>query len=161
MVCFALNHGVPVVPFYTLNTEFICFSLGFCVQASGIRALNYFMSTLYKSELFLEQGLARSVAQAGWHVLAAYGRLAQLTFDAGNPKFTLIPKLHMYWHVVYSLHKDSMSCAWVLNPMAESCSVEEDVIGRYAFLTRHVSPRQRVIRSLDRYLTQVQLLWSR
>ena len=119
------------------------------------------MSSLYKGGLFLSSREALAISAAGWHFLACYGRLAKLTYMAGNPKFTLIPKAHMMWHVVFSMHSEGLKQLWICNPMSESCSVEEDVIGRFCFLTRKVSPRMRVLRSLQRYLTQVAILWRR
>ena len=130
-------------------------------EASCSKDINYFMSILYRSKLFLSAEDSAAVCKAGWHFLQGYNRLAMLTFQDGNPKFTLIPKIHMMWHLVHKMHVQSQHCKFVLNPMAESCSVEEDVIGRFCYLTRHVSPRMRIIRSLERYLTQVLLVWSR
>ena len=110
--------------------------------------------------VFIPSAQARPVNQAGWHFLASYGRLALLCHEANMVRFKLIPKLHMYWHLVDWMDVHASSVAYVHNCMSESCSMEEDLIGRYCFLTRCVSPRVRVIRSLERYLTQVKLLWG-
>ena len=119
------------------------------------------MSSLYKNDLFIPSEEATKICSAGWHFLAAYGRLALLTYNDRDPKFSLVPKVHMLWHLVYAMDQDSRKGHLVLNPFCESCSVDEDVIGKFCLLTRHVSPRMRVVRSLQRYLTQVKIVWTR
>ena len=132
----------------------------FC-KASCSRALNLWMSSLYKGGLFISKMEAERLCRAGWHFMSGYSRLAMITFQEKSPKFSLIPKLHMFWHLVKAMDIDRINGDWILNAMCESCSVEEDLIGRYCYLTRHVSPRARVQRSLERYLVQVKLLWRR
>ena len=132
----------------------------YSAQASGTRALNLWMSRLYKAPLFIPKSEAQEINEAGWHFLACYQRIAMLACKEQKCKFTLIPKLHMYWHLVDWMTTQAAQADWVYNVMAESCSMDEDLIGRFCFLTRCVSPRQRVQRSLERYLTQVMLLWS-
>ena len=55
----------------------------------------------------------------------------------------------------------TVSFDWIENPMAQSCAMDEDFIGRFCVLTRSVSPRLRVQRAMERYLTQVLLIWMR
>ena len=130
-------------------------------EASGSRAINSWMSSLYRAPLFLARNQAQRICAAGWHFLSCYGRLALLTCSSGDPKFTLVPKIHLVWHLNYQMQAEAMQADYILNPMSEGCCVEEDVIGKFCCLTRHVSPRARVERSLQRYLTQVLLLWRR
>ncbi|CAE7783426.1 unnamed protein product [Symbiodinium sp. CCMP2456] len=129
--------------------------------ASSSRALNLFMKLLYAAGLWLEIAQATRIASAGRHFLAAYSRLARLSLDAGELRYTMIPKIHMLWHVIENMTVQCESFEIVENPMAEAVAVDEDFIGRYCALTRSVSPRLRVLRSLERYLTQVALLWKR
>ena len=49
---------------------------------------------------------------------------------------------------------------FVYNIIAESCSIDEDMVGRMAYITRHVSPRLTAQRTLERYLTQVGFAWA-
>ena len=129
--------------------------------ASSSRALNLFMKLLYASDIWVPTAEATRIASAGKHFLAAYSRLARLSLDVGELRFAMIPKVHMLWHVVDSLLYQCDRFTEVENPMTEAVAIDEDFIGRYCALTRSVSPRLRVLRSLERYLTQVQLLWMR
>ena len=133
----------------------------FPAKASGIRALNFWMSSLFKAPLFIPQKDAKGINRAGQHFLACYSRLALLSCRSKQCRFSLIPKLHMLWHMIDWMTTQATHASFVYNVMAESCGSDEDLIGRFCVLTRSVSPRQRVRRSLERYLTQVLLLWSR
>ena len=130
-------------------------------KASSSRALNYFMAQLYVGDVWLEASKAGQIAAAGRHFLMAYSRLASLSHSCSELRFTLLPKLHMLWHVVDQLQRQHRALRWVENPMIDACAIDEDFIGRYCALTRAVSPRQRMQRSLERYLTHVILLWRR
>ena len=65
------------------------------------------------------------------------------------------------WHVVDLMDRQVSVAGFAENPVVQACAVDEDFIGRLCFLTRQVNPRVRVLRSIERYLTQVQLLWIR
>ena len=56
-------------------------------------------------------------------------------------------------HAAHSSH--------LLNILCESCSVDEDFVGRLAFIARHVSPRLVSQRSIERYLVQAYLAWTK
>ena len=73
----------------------------------------------------------------------------------------LAPKCHMFDHVVYKMKEQSQRAECVENPIIYSTASDEDFIGRFCYLTRCVSPRQRILRSLQQYLTQVYLFWVR
>lgn len=130
-------------------------------QASSIRALNYFMASLYKSNVFIAADAAVPIIRAGFHFLKAYGRLAFLSHASAVSRFPLVPKCHMFFHVCHDMKMQQQACCWVLNPISFSTASDEDFIGKYCLLTRCVSPRQRILRSLQRYLTQVYVYWVR
>jgi hypothetical protein len=71
----------------------------------------------------------------------------------------MLPKLHAVEEIVKELQVQSQNSFWAYNPLVESCSVDEDFIGRCAFLSRSVSPRATCIRSLQRYLVQILQVW--
>ena len=66
--------------------------------------------------------------------------------EKGQMKFPLIPKIHPLEEILFLISQ------WVLNPMVESCSLDEDFIGHAAYITRHVSPRLMALRTFNRYL---------
>ena len=72
----------------------------------------------------------------------------------------MLPKLHAVEEIVKQLEYHTQISFWAYNLLVESCSVDEDFIGRCAFLSRSVSPRATCIRSLQRYLVQILQVWS-
>ena len=129
------------------------------LKASASRALNMWMAALYASLAFIPVGEVGPINSAGRHFLLAYGRLAHLSKRLNEPRFSLLPKIHMMWHVVDRMRQQARTLEFVENPLLEACAIDEDFIGRFCFLTRSVSPRQRIRRAMERYLTHVRLLW--
>ncbi len=128
-------------------------------QASSVRALNFFMSTLYKSNVFIPSAEARAIVSAGWHFLKAYARLGVLSYNKREPRYQAIPKIHMLFHVVHLMKSQCVGKSIVENPMTQNCAMDEDFIGRFCAITRHVSPRMRIQRSYERYLSLIILVW--
>ena len=119
------------------------------------------MRSLYRSNVWISRDEAGSINLAGRHFLTAYARLAFLSWEQREARYALQPKLHMLWHIVDTMVAQTVSFDWIENPMAQSCAMDEDFIGRFCVLTRSVSPRLRVQRAMERYLTQVLLIWMR
>ena len=119
------------------------------------------MSSLYKARVWIHQPEASSLNDAARHFLAAYSRLARLSVECAESRFSLKPKCHMLWHTVDLMDRQVSATGFAENPIVQACSMDEDFIGRLCLLTRQVNPRVRVFRSMQRYLTQVQLLWIR
>ena len=130
-------------------------------EASSTRAINYFMSSVYKSNAFIAKAKAIPIISAGLHFLKGYARLAFLCHQTNLSRFPLAPKCHMFFHVVYKMKEQTQRAEFIENPIIYSTASDEDFIGRFCYLTRCVSPRQRILRSLQRYLTQVYLFWVR
>lgn len=129
-------------------------------KASGTRALNFWMSTLYKNNLWISSTDAARINSAAKHFLHAYSRLAFVSFHGfKEARYSITPKLHMFWHLWRSMVDQTHMSNFVENPMSQSCSTDEDFIGRFCVLTRCTNPRTRIVRSIERYLTQVLLLW--
>ena len=117
------------------------------------------MSGLYHGDLWLPRQMVRQLVVNGEHFISAYAYLAWQSLQLGEPKFSFKPKLHMHHETVIAL-KRNLRNEYTYNVISESCSIDEDMVGRIAFITRHVSPRLTALRSLQRYLTQVQLAWT-
>ena len=133
----------------------------FTPEASTSRALNYFMRKLYGSKYFVEGDICGYIIAAGEHFLKGYSWLARVCWEKKLARFPTMPKTHMLWHVVFKLKSQWEHCGFFENPISMSCASDEDFIGRVCELTRKVSPRQRIRRMLERYLSQVLLLWGR
>ena len=155
----------PIIGWYMLGLVWLSGITYFSVwmgnhhKASASRALNYWMSNLFKNNFWIASAHAKRLNSACEHFLLAYSRLALLSYRLNEQRFGINPKLHMLWHVWRWMRDQANNCPWVENPMAQSCASDEDFIGRYCLLTRCVNPRSRILRSLQRYLTQVLLIW--
>ena len=79
--------------------------------------------------------------------------------EQGLVKLQLYPKLHLLHEAWEQMVYESTQSDWIYNPIAETCSVDEDFVGRCAVLSRSVSPRLNSLRSLQRYLAQIQQSW--
>jgi hypothetical protein len=129
------------------------------LKASAARALNQFISGLYHADLWIPRVEAARIVKHGQYFLKAYCYLAWLSHQKGEPKFSFKPKFHMVQEAVIGL-KRGLGKDFVYNIIAESCSIDEDMVGRMAYITRHVSPRLTAQRTLERYLTQVRFAWA-
>ena len=93
--------------------------------------------------------LCRSIPVLGTCQLGA--KRKEIPFD---------PKNHSVEEIVHEMDTQCQKSFWIYNPLVESCSVDEDFIGRAAFLARSVSPRSTCVRSLERYLVQLMQVWK-
>jgi len=126
----------------------------------GIRSINKFMRTLYHHDMWIPAREAKEIAKEGTSFVKCYTFLAFLSGQRGQPMFALRPKLHMLHECAYALKLQSERGSYALNILAESCSIDEDFVGRLAFLARNVSPRLVSQRSIERYLAQAFLAWT-
>lgn len=123
--------------------------------------MNHFFRSLYAGDLWLDKPTAQNLAQALLQFIRVYLLLARKSYDLGEKKFGLIPKIHALHEVHHEMVRQGELSHWVLNPIAETCSIDEDVIGRVAILSRSVSPRAIARRALARYLAQINIIWAR
>ena len=130
-------------------------------KATTSRALNYFMRKLYASGLFIEGDLCGYMIDACGHFLKGYSWLAYTCHGMGLARFPAMPKSHMLFHVRQFMKEQTNAVGYCENPIAASCACDEDMIGKVCYLTRCVSPKNRIKRCLERYLTQVLLLMLR
>lgn len=105
--------------------------------------------------------VAKTLAEALQQFIRAYVRLALLSYKMRDQKFGLVPKVHAMHEVYYEMYRQYSTSSWVLSPLCETCSVDEDLVGRVASLTRCVSPQLIARRALARYLAQIQQVWKR
>ena len=108
----------------------------------------------------MENAFAKRVADALIQFIRSYIKLSSMSFRLGDSKFALIPKIHALHEVHFEMVRQAACGGWVLNPIVETCSVDEDLIGRVAVLTRKVSPQLIGKRSLMRYLAHINIVWG-
>lgn len=128
-------------------------------KASASRALNFWMSRLFRSGVWIKAEDTMQLNAALRHFLRAYSRLGFLSHQFKEIRFGTNPKLHMLWHIWRAMVDQATVSPHVENPMVHNTASDEDFIGKFCELTRCTDPRTRVARSLERYLTQVLLLW--
>lgn len=93
--------------------------------------------------------------------LRSYMFLAHAGFENGKASFALVPKVHGLDEIRHKLSREAKMADYCINPAVYSCSVDEDFIGRCAYLSRCVSPVLQAERTLLRYLVHIQIAWSR
>ena len=73
-----------------------------------------------------------------------------------------MPKLHSIEEILFEMETQANdpSVFGVYNCLAESCSVDEDFIGKAAVIARSVSPRATSLRTIERYLVQLFQIWA-
>ena len=123
-------------------------------------AINDFMSSLYHLDLWIPAAEANRIATAGTTFVKCFVYLAFLSANKGQPMFAIKPKLHMLHECALALQIQAGQSSHALNPLSESCSLDEDFVGRLAFISRHVSPRLISQRSIERYMVQAFLAWT-
>lgn len=126
----------------------------------GTIKLNRALRILYSSDLWLENLIALDVADCLFQFLRAYKKLAKIHWDAFEARFALLPKLHFIHEIEHELRRQARVASWVLNPICETCSMDEDFVGRCAYLTRCVDARTCALRSIQRYLAQLSIRWA-
>ena len=138
---------------------FYCACMPVCAEESGVQALNRLMHLLYNCDVWIPREMALECVRCGNHFHSSYRFLAARSREKGQMKFPLIPKIHPLEEILFLMEHQAKFSQWVLNPMVESCSLDEDFIGHAAYITRHVSPRLMALRTFNRYLTQIMLAW--
>lgn len=108
------------------------------------------LHTLYSSDLWLDKNLAQEVGQKGLRHLALYQQMAATCFHAKTALYVLMPKSHVCNHLFLELAE--CQTEYILNPLAHSVQVDEDMVGRCSRVSRRVSPLQVVKRVLERCL---------
>ena len=132
-------------------------------KALGCKKINYVMRSLYSGDVWLPRGQAFDIANALLQYIRCYMLQAHLVFEENLKYYSLIPKLHACHEIWFEMDRQLSirNAGWILNPIVETCSVDEDFIGRAALISRSVSPRLMSLRVLNRYLAQINAMWTR
>ena len=112
---------------------------------------NEFMSTLYKSGLFLSRLRLMRVLRSGKSMLESYSLCANAAHARGLARFKYNPKFHMLCHLILTLQRDYDGNRRPLNPLSYSCQMPEDFINRCATISRSVSSTDVAARTIDVY----------
>ena len=130
-----------------------------CLVAT--KGMNALFSCLFNSPLLLSSNEGFYVANLGFHFLDIYGKLARVCFDARKPfLFPLYTKLHMLHHAWIQIWQDCSNHGFAFNPLWTACQQDEDAIGRVSRISRRVSIRATMIRTMERYLVLAHTAWN-
>lgn len=125
-----------------------------------VKRMNAALKQLYESGVWLPASRAAEVGKFGVEALRAYGQLAQHCLQTGKPRFPLYPKFHLLLHQFYGLVWQAEKLSWVENPLTDSCQCCESFIGSIARLSRRVSPKSTIERTMDLYLMTLWKYWN-
>ena len=114
--------------------------------------MHQFLSGLYKQECWIASEKALELASFGNKFLRKYGEAVRLCFREKRTLFSLMPNLHRVAHIVDDLETQASSTNFALSPLAYSCQAEEDFVGRPSRISRRVSAKKVVMRTLQRSL---------
>ena len=136
------------------------YSFQSAIEASGTKAMNFLLRGLLEEGCWVPRQRVIPLYRAGNHFLEAYQFMAYKTLSRGQTHFSMIPKLHMFHHLMEEMEFQSVRAGWAWNCLIDACYQEEDFVGRTSYLTRCVSIRCQVVRTLYRYLAQLNVCWS-
>ena len=129
-------------------------------KVHGTARINAVFRDLYHLELWIPREKALEIAKNMLQFVRAYAYEAFLSLQKKKMNmFPMVPKLHLIHEISFTMTHQASKACWVYNPIAETCSMDEDFVGRCAVLSRSVSPRLNALRSLQRYLAQIQMTW--
>eukprot|EP00438_Fugacium_kawagutii_P014649 Skav218866 [mRNA] locus=scaffold2417:242354:249989:+ [translate_table: standard] len=113
--------------------------------------MNTFFGFLFNAPAFLDRNEATYCSQKALSFLRIYGELARFCYDGGRPLlFPLLPKLHWLHHVALDLDLVAERVGYAMSPLVTACQQDEDCIGRCSRLSRRVSARATMERTLQR-----------
>ncbi len=118
-------------------------------------SIEKFLQGMYRHELWIPTQTARELGFHGLSFLRWYGRGVNTSYHESSRFFQLMPNLHRLHHIALSMVDDSDLAGprgFILNPLAFGCQPEEDYIGRPSRVSRRVSPKLVVQRTLQRCL---------
>ena len=122
------------------------------IIASACDAMSRFMRSLLRAGLWMQKQQAAECGEDGLHFLLCYNKLAIISFNAGQCRYNMVPKLHCFHHLCLDLLHKSVYLTFLLNPLSQCTFQDEDFVGRVSRLSRRVSPRLQCLRTIQRYL---------
>ena len=88
-------------------------------------------------------------------------RLLCAPFEHRRALFLYMPNLHRLHHLQKEMQWQATRCKWVMNPLAYACQADEDYIGKPSRLSRRVSPKWPVRRTLRELCKRVlPIMWT-
>lgn len=120
-------------------------------QRAALR-IDEFLRRLYSWELWIPSEKAKPIIAAGYSFLKIHGCAVKVAYTRKILLFHLMPNYHRIHHILYEMTWQSNHATHVLNPLYASTQADEDFIGRPSRISRRVSPRLCIQRTLERSL---------
>ncbi len=129
-----------------------------CIHCA-LRASNQFLGTLYRAGLWLTDRQRAFIIRSVGDLLRNFSRCAEISFSMGLIRFKYQPKFHLVAELRYNLQADAERKVPSINPLAWSCQLDEDFIGKVATQSRKVSSRKLHLKVCERYLISLCASW--
>ena len=112
-----------------------------------------FIGVMHSHNLWLPKSCTQFMMTQGLVALRSYSYCASVSMRMRRRLFCMRPKFHYWAHTVFELREsaDEKQNRYTLNPCAYNCEQNEDFIGRISRISRHVSTRATIYRTLQRY----------
>ena len=116
------------------------------------RSTLQYLGVMHSHDLWLPLPCARFMMLEGLKALRSYSYCARAALAMRYRLFCMRPKFHLWAHTIFDLKQSVDSGhAWHLNPCVWNCEQSEDFIGRISRISRHVSTRTTILRTMQRY----------
>ena len=112
----------------------------------------HFLGVMHSHDLWLPLPCAKFMMLEGLKALRSYSYCAHVAMTLRFRLFCMRPKFHSWAHTVFDLKQGvEAGHRWHLNPCIWNCEQSEDFIGRISRISRRVSARTSIKRTLQRY----------
>ena len=140
-----------IVDFCKRNAENIQGSLLYMCFLAAVE-IDTFFSKLFKEGVWIPGPKALEIAEHGFSFLRFNGRAAHGAFTEGRALFPFMPNLHRLHEIFFNVKDQATTAGVALNPLVLSTQMAEDYIGKPSRISRRVSCRLAVTRTLQRSL---------
>ena len=112
-----------------------------------------FLGVMHSHDLWLPHGCAGYMMKQGLCALRAYSFCGRVALEQDRKRlFCMRPKFHYWAHTIFEMKGSyESSHPQTLSPAIFTCEMNEDFIGKVSRISRHVSPRLTILRTLQRY----------
>ncbi|CAK9032446.1 Uncharacterized protein SCF082_LOCUS20072 [Durusdinium trenchii] len=124
----------------------------------AVDCLDRSLEQLYRSDVWLEQNISRSIGHHGLRFVEIYGQLARIAYGRSMALWALMPKAHVCHHIWDECNSAGRR---LINPLVFAVQISEDYIGKKSRLARKVHASQAIERVLQRTLAVAHMHWTK
>ena len=126
---------------------------------AGVHA-NACMRHLYGNGLWLSPFMAATISDHGLAFLRGFSRVATIAYGRSTPRFLIVPNVHMFAHIMHDIRLEGLTGHPVMNPLAYSCQLDEDYVGRVCALARTCHAKTLHYRTLQKVKVAMAVKWG-